>query len=197
MGPIHRTASARRVAVATPTALLQSWRGGDHDALDGLMSLLYDELARIARGAMGCERPDHTLQTSALVHEAYLRLVDADVDVHDRAHFLALAARTMRRVLTDHARARGRVKRGGERVRVSITELPAPDSGVDYLDLEAALTRLEAQDARAAQVLELHFYGGLDYAETAEALGISRATVDRDLRLGKAWLRRELQVEAG
>jgi RNA polymerase sigma factor (TIGR02999 family) len=160
------------------------------------MPLLYDELARIAHGALSAERRDHTLQTRALVHEAYLRLVDAEVAVHDRAHFLALAARTMRRVLTDHARARRRVKRGGERVRVSITDLPAPDTAVDYLDLESALTRFEAQDARAARVLELHFYGGLDYAETAEALGISRATVDRDLRLGKAWLRRELQLEA-
>lgn len=158
------------------------------------MPLLYDELARIARGAMSAERRDHTLQTRALVHEAYLRLIDADVEIRDRAHFLALAARTMRRVLTDHARARNRVKRGGERVRISVTDLPAPDT-MDYLDLERAMTRLEAQDARAARVLELHFYGGLDYDETAEAIGISRATVDRDLRLGKAWLRRELRVE--
>jgi len=187
MGPIHRT--------ATPTALLTSWRGGSQDALNGLMAVLYDELARIARGAMGAERRDHTLQTRALVHEAYLRLIDADVEIRDRAHFLALAARTMRRVLTDHARARVRVKRGGARVRVSLTELPAPGGAIDYLDLEHAMTRLETQDARAARVLELHFYGGLDYDETAEALGISRATVDRDLRLGKAWLRRELRVE--
>jgi len=196
MGPIHRTAKLATVA-ATPTGLLQSWRGGNQDALNGLMALLYDELTRIAHGAMGAERHDHTLQTRALVHEAYLRLIDAEVEIRDRAHFLALAARTMRRVLTDHARARVRVKRGGARVRVSVTDLPAPDTAVDYLDLENAMTRLESQDARAAQVLELHFYGGLDYDETAEALGISRATVDRDLRLGKAWLRRELRVEAG
>jgi len=158
------------------------------------MPLLYDELARIAHGAMSAERRDHTLQTRALVHEVYLRLIDADVEIRDRAHFLALAARTMRRVLTDYARARNRVKRGGERVRISATDLPAPGT-MDYLDLERAMTRLEAQDARAARVLELHFYGGLDYDETAEAIGISRATVDRDLRLGKAWLRRELEAE--
>ena len=107
---------------ATPTALLKSWCAGDREALDRLVPLLYDELARIARGAMSAERRDHTLQTRALVHEAYLRLIDAGVESRDRAHFLALAARTMRRVLTDHARKRHRVKRGGPRISVPLTD---------------------------------------------------------------------------
>src|SRR5262245_33679399 len=182
----------------TPTALLKSWRNGDGGALDRLMPLVYDELSRVARGAMGGERRDHTLQTRALVHEAYLRLIDADVEWRDRAHFFAIAARTMRRVLTDHARQRQRVKRGGERMRVPLTDLPSQEPGVslDLLELDTALTRLEAQDVRLARVVELHFYGGLDYQETGEALGISKATVDRDLRLARAWLRRELNGDA-
>ena len=181
---------------ATPTALLKSWCAGDREALDRLVPLLYDELSRIARGAMSVERRDHTLQTRALVHEAYLRLIDAGVEYRDRVHFLALAARTMRRVLADHARSRHRVKRGGPRIRVSLTDVAEqlPDGGFDYIELDEALTRLEAQDERKARVVELHFYGGLDYDEAAEALGVSRATVSSDLRLAKAWLRRELGV---
>lgn len=180
----------------TATALLHDCRGGNAEARERLLTLLYDELTGIARGAMSRERPGHTLQTRALVHEAYLRLIDADVDVTGRAHFLALAARTMRRVLTDHARARLRMKRGGPQVRVSLTEVAGSltDAKIDYLGLEDALTSLEAQDPRKAQVLELHFYGGLSYDETAAALGVSAATVDRDLRLAKAWLRRELTI---
>lgn len=180
----------------TPTALFKSWRSGDHGALDRLMPLVYDELSRIARSAMRVERKDHTLQTRALVHEAYLRLVDADVDINDRAHFFALAARSMRRVLADHGRRRQRGRRGGDLIRVPLTDLPAPqpDAAIDFIELDQALTRLEAQDARRGRLIELHFYGGLNHEEAAEALGISRATVDRDLRLAKAWLRRELGV---
>ena len=170
----------------------------DGEALDRLIPLLYEELVRIARGAMSAERRDHTLQTRALVHEAYIRLVDADLALNDRAHFFALAARTMRRVLADHARHRGRDKRGGERIRVPLTDLPVaqPDAAIDLLELDSALTKLEAQDARSARVVEMHFYGGLNHDEAAEALGVSRATVDRDLRLAKAWLRRELGLNA-
>ena len=113
----------------TATVLLQAWRGGDRDALDGLLPVVYDELSGLARRALHGERPDHTLQTRALVHEAYLRLVDADISFQDRAHFMAVAARTMRRVLVDHARARRRDKRGGGAVRVDLDtiDLPAPD----------------------------------------------------------------------
>ena len=181
--------------MATPTALFDSWRRGDREAFDQLMPLVYDELARIAHGAMGRERRDHSLQTRALVHEAYVRLIDADVVFKDRAHFFALAARLMRRVLADYARQRMRRKRdGGIRVAMPLADLPVPaqDVPLDLLDLEDALTRLEAHNERCARIVELHFYGGLDYEETAEALDISKATVDRDLRLAKAWLRREL-----
>lgn len=184
----------------TPTALLHSWRGGDRQALDRLLPLLYEELSRIARGALRGERPNHTLQTRSLVHEAYVRLIDADVNVNDRAHFFALAGRMMRRVLTDHARGKLRAKRGGERVRVPLTDLPVaaePALRLDAIELDAALTRLEAQDERRARVVELHFYAGMTFDEVAEALGIARNTVGRDLRVAKAWLRRELAAGAG
>jgi RNA polymerase sigma-70 factor (ECF subfamily) len=183
----------------TPTALLHSWRSGDQAALDRLMPVLYEELTRIAHGALRRERPGHTLQTRSLVHEAYLRLIDADVDFSGRAHFLALAARMMRRVLTDHARGKQRAKRGGDQVRVTLADVAAPapsEEPLDAIQLDAALTRLEAQDSRRAQVIELHFYGGMTFDETAEALGISRNTVTRDLRVAKAWLRRELTGSA-
>jgi RNA polymerase sigma-70 factor (ECF subfamily) len=180
---------------STPTALLHAWRDGDREALDRLMPIIYDELARMAKTALRGERPGHTLETRSLIHEAYLRLIDANVDVNGRAHFLALAARTMRRVLTDHARGRQRDKRGGaDRVRVSLTGIPAPEpeDRLDAIDLDAALVKLEAQDERRARVVELHFYGGLSFDETAEAMGLSKNTVGRDLRVAKAWLRREL-----
>lgn len=182
----------------TATALLRLWRGGDRDALDRLMPLLYDELARIARGAMSAERRDHTLQTRALVHEAYLRLVDADVSVDDRAHFLALCARTMRRVLTDHYRSRHRIKRGSEPDRVSLTDAVEPSASaeastrVDLLDLDRALLRLAEQDGRKAQILEMLYFGGLTYDEVADALEVSRASVGRELQVARAWLARAL-----
>jgi RNA polymerase sigma factor (TIGR02999 family) len=162
------------------------------------MPMLYDELAHIAKGALSGERLDHTLQTRALVHEAYLRLIDTHVDWQDRAHFLALAARAMRRILTDHARARGRGKRGANAVHVDVTDvaLPQEHAPIEFLDLDDALTRLEAQDQRKARLIELHFYAGMNYEEVAAALGISEATVGRELRLAKAWLGRELKPAA-
>jgi len=185
------------MTTATPTALLKLWSGGDRDAFDRLMPLVYDELARIARGALSGEQPDPILQTRALVHEAYLRLIDADVEWTGRAHFFALAARAMRRILTDHARSRGRVKRGGDPVRVELTDSAAvtpATSRVDLLDLETALEKLARLDERRAQLVELHFYGGLNYDEAGEALGISPATVGRELRVARAFLARELRV---
>jgi RNA polymerase sigma factor (TIGR02999 family) len=181
----------------TPTTLLHAWRAGDREALDRLMPLLYDELSRIARGALSGERRDHTLQTRALVHEAYLRLIDVDIDWRDRAHFLALAARSMRRILTDHARARGRDKRGADPIRVDLADVEAAPAvaPVALLDLDNALIRLEAQDERKARLIELHFFAGMNYDETAEALAISPATVGRELRLAKAWLGRELKAQ--
>ena len=181
------------------TILLHAWRGGEATALDRLLPLVYDELARIARGALRSERADHTLQTRALVHEAYLRLIDADVSWQDKAHFMAVAARTMRRVLVDHARSRRRQKRGGGAVKVELEDIAAVITGpsVDVLDLHEALDALAAFDQRKADIVELHFFGGLSYDETAEAVGISPATVHRELRFAKAWLRNKLSGEDG
>lgn len=177
------------------TQLLQRWRAGDESALDALLPLLYDELRRLADGYLRAEHAGHTLQATALVHEAYLRLAGVDVAWEDRVHFLALAARAMRRVLVDHARAGRRVKRGGDAARVTFDEalLVSAQPSADMVELDDALDRLAALDERKAKVIELHFFGGLTYAEAAAALGISPATVDRDLRAAKAWLYRELR----
>lgn len=175
------------------TALLLKWRAGDRDALDRLLPVVYDELSDLAHHALRHERADHTLQTRALVHEAYLRLIDAEVPYQDRAHFMAVAARAIRRILVDHARLRRRQKRGGDLVRVELTDVEVPAPGIDVLDLHDALERLSAFDARKSEIVELHFFGGLSYDETAAAVGVSAATVDRELRLAKAWIRVDLQ----
>jgi RNA polymerase sigma factor (TIGR02999 family) len=167
------------------------------ELLDRLTTALYEELRRLARLRLRGERLGHTLQTTSLVHEAYLRLAAAEVAPVDRVHFLALAASTMRRVLIDHARGRGRDKRGGDAVRVTIDEardLPNADPPpVDVLDVDRALVELARFDARKAKLLELYTFGGLSYPELAQATEISEATVHRELRLGRAWLRRALE----
>jgi RNA polymerase sigma-70 factor (ECF subfamily) len=148
---------------------------------------------------MAGERAGHSLQATALVNEAYLRLINAkDVAWHDRAHFLAVAARVMRRILVDHARARHYQKRGGDAVRVTLDEalFVASEPGQDFMALDAALTALEAIDARKSQVVEMRFFGGLTIDETAEALQISRDTVKRDWNFAKLWLLRELRTGA-
>jgi RNA polymerase sigma-70 factor (ECF subfamily) len=182
---------------ATPTLLLQAWRSGDQQALNTLLELVYDELSRLARMALSRERRDHTLQTKALVHEAYLKLIDAKVDWQGRAHFYALAARAMRRVLTDHARSRARSKRGGNPVRVELADVAsiAPGVSIDLIDLETAVEKLAQLDQRQSELVELHFYAGLDYDEVAEVLGISPRTVGRDLRIARAFLARELGIQ--
>lgn len=159
------------------------------------MSTLYAELRRMAAYRMKSERGSHTLQATALINEAYLRLVDADISWKDRAHFMAVMATTMRRVLIDHAKAKRRDKRGANPVRVTLIDQSpdAPRSDVDLFLLNAALDKLAEFDARKCQVIELHFFGGLTYDEAAEALGISPATMHRELRLAKAWLARELK----
>jgi RNA polymerase sigma factor (TIGR02999 family) len=172
--------------------LLVDWRAGDRAALDRLIPLVHAELHGMAEKCLRGERPGHTLQPTALVNEAYLRLIGASVPWHDRAHFYAVAATTMRRVLVDHARARGRVKRAGRPVSLEDSLIIAPDRADDFLVVNDALDRLALQDGRAARVIELHYFGGLTYEETAEALGVSAATVDRDLRFARAWLHREL-----
>ena len=181
------------------TLLLQRWSDGDHRALDRLMPLVYDELRGVAHRRLKAERTGHTLQTADLVHEAYARMAEADLDLKNRAHFFALAARTMRRILVDYARARMAEKRGGGARPVSIHDLTvqvadddAEVATAEILALHSALEKLEDQDSRKAQVIEAHIFGGLTYEETAEVLGISSATVDRDLRMAKAWLAREL-----
>jgi RNA polymerase sigma-70 factor, ECF subfamily len=180
----------------TPTELLLSWRSGSRDAFDALVAVLYQELERLARTAMSGEREAHTLQTHALLHEAYVRLIDAKVEWQGRAHFLGIAARTMRRILVDHAKSRQRAKRDGG-VRVALTDalqsLNASEAApIDMLVLSDAIDRLAIQDERKAQIVELHFFGGLTCDETAEVLEVSLSTIERELRVARAWLRRDL-----
>jgi RNA polymerase sigma factor (TIGR02999 family) len=178
------------------TTLLRAWRSGDETALDRMIPLVYGELRSIAARLMRGERPDHTLQATALVHEAYERLVGAEADWRDRSHFFAVAARQMRRILVDYARARRQQKRGGGKRPFSLDEglAVSADANDGVIELHEALTRLTAVDDRKGKVVELHYFGGLTYDEAAEALGISAATVDRDLRFAKAWLQREIEA---
>ncbi len=176
------------------TRLLVEWRGGNEAALGELLPLVYDELRRLARTQMRGERSDHTLQATALVHEAFVRLADSDIDWKDRAHFLGVTARAMRQVLVEHARARAAAKRGGGQVHVTLDEKAAPESRAwDMIALDNALTELGKRDARQAKTVELRYIGGLTLKEIAEAVGVSEATVERDLRHGRAWLKRELK----
>lgn len=177
------------------TRLLLEWRAGDQRALDELLPRVERALHQIAARQMRGERPGHTLQATVLVNEAYLKLVDASVSWQNRAHLLAVAARIMRNILVDHAKARRRDKRGGGDVRVTLHEanVASADPEPDILDVEDALGRLGAFDERKAKVVEMSFYGGMTYDEIAEAIGISPATVDRELRMAKAWLYRDLE----
>lgn len=179
------------------TTLLRAWRNGDRAAFERLCPLVYGELRRRAGHYLKGERPNHTLQPTALVHEVFLRLVNLDrVDWHDRAHFFALAARQMRRILVDSARARRYQKRGGGAVTVTFAdELAVVARSPDLIALDDALDLLAARDARKARVVELRFFGGLTNDETAAALGISTDTVTRDWNMAKLWLRRELRKD--
>ncbi|MCG3163841.1 MAG: hypothetical protein JMDDDDMK_05293 [Acidobacteria bacterium] len=180
------------------TELLLAWNRGDEVALEKLIPLVHDELRRLAHRYMGGERPGHTLQTTALVNEAYLRLIDSSrVQWQNRAHFFALSAQLMRRVLVDFARARNYQKRGGDAVQVSLNEAVAgsTERGANLVALDDALTALAETDERASRVVELRFFGGLSIDETAEALKISPKTVKRDWEWAKAWLLRELGGE--
>jgi RNA polymerase sigma factor (TIGR02999 family) len=183
------------------TRLLSAWRAGDARALDRLTPLVYDELRELARRYMRRERPNHTLQATAVVHEAFVRLVGMNVPWQDRGHFYAVAARLMRRILVDHAKARHRVKRGGPVTVVSVDvykedtdHVPATPGQIDVLEIDEALERLALQDERLANAVELHYFGGMTYTETAKALGISEATVHRDLRLAKAWILNQVRA---
>jgi len=179
---------------ALVTSLLRAWRDGDPEALNDLMPIVYEQLRSIAGGYFRSEKPS-TLQATAVVHEAFIRLAGADVQWQDRVHFLAIAARTMRRILVDHARTRGRARRGGGEIVFSLDEALVvsgePDDRVAELDL--ALTSLATVDPRKAEILEMLYFGGLTYEEIAGALGISEATVHRELKLARAWLKHELK----
>jgi RNA polymerase sigma-70 factor, ECF subfamily len=173
------------------TQLLLSWSGGDRLALDQMLPLVYEELHRLAALYLSRERPDHTLQPTALVNEAYLRLINQrQVDWRNRAQFLGVAANMMRRILVNHARDRAAGKRAGDRERVSLSlvELSSNPSDVDLIALETALDKLTALDERKARVVELRFFGGLTMDEIAEVLEISRATVEREWSFARAWL---------
>jgi RNA polymerase sigma factor (TIGR02999 family) len=184
------------------TALLKAWRGGDSTALDRLTPLVYEHLRRLARRYMRGERKGHSLQSTALVNEAYLRLVDAtSIEWQDRAHFFAVSAQIMRRILVDAARAKASVKRGGQMARVEHSNeidfdqmaASGSDKAAALCALDDALETLARMDARRAQVIELRFFGGLTVDETAEVLKVSPQSVMRDWKLARAWLARELR----
>jgi len=182
------------------TVVLEQMRNGDKNAADKLLPLVYDEFRALARHYLAQERANHTLQPTALVHEAYMKLVDQTrVDWQGRSHFFAVAAQAMRRILVDHARSRQRDKRGGGRARVILDEAVAlsPQKDEDVLALDEALERLAALDPRQAKVVELRFFGGLSVEEVAEALGVSKRTVEGDWTFARAWLSRELRDEDG
>src|SRR5262245_43148283 len=202
---MQRSSSGGRRHVPTPggssadphhvTVLLERASSGDAIATNELFPVVYDELRRIAAAHLAQERAGHTLQPTALVHEAYLRLVGpGDITWDSRAHFFGAAARAIRRILTDHARSRGRAKRGGGSAREALdtASLSRPGPAFDLLELDEALQRLEALDPQKARVVELRFYGGLTGDETARTLGISTATVARHWEFARVWLHREL-----
>ena len=176
------------------TRLLHEWKRGDCQAAEELAIALYDELRRTARHYMRQERRGHTLQTTAVVHEAFLRLTGVRMDFQDRTHFFAFAAQVMRRVLVDHARSRGYGKRGGgiSPIQLDGDALALPDRSADIVALDDALSELARHDPRKARIVELRFFGGLSVEETASALSVSPQTVLRDWSLAKAWLTREL-----
>ena len=183
------------------TRLLEEFAGGDAGALDRLFPLVYEELQRVAHGQMQRESAGHTLDTTALVHEAYVKLVKhpPHVQWRSRIHFFAVAARAMRQILVNHARTRGRIKRGGEATQISLDEavvMVDARSG-ELLALDQALERLEALDARQSRVVELRYFGGLSIEETAQVLKVSPVTVKRDWTTARAWLYREVRTSLG
>ena len=180
------------------TELLASYGRGNKESLDQLMPIVYDELRRQAARYLRREQAGHTLQTTALIHEAYVRLVDQrNMQWQNRAHFFGIAAQMMRRILVDHARSKKRVKRGGSEIRVSLDDVNVAAKGqdLDVVALDEALDRLAQIDEQQSRVVELRFFSGLSVEETAEVMGISKSTVKRDWSMAKAWLHRELSGE--
>ena len=182
-------------SVRDVTRMLIDWRNGDQAALENLMPLVYTELHRLAASHLRRQRPGHTLQPTALVHEAYLRLVDEkNIDWQSRAHFYGMAAQMMRSILVDYARSRGAIKRGGgeRKLSLSVVDRLAAEPELDLVALDDALKTLAEIDQRQSRIVELRFFGGLDIEETAEALQLSPATIKREWRMAKAWLYQEL-----
>jgi RNA polymerase sigma factor (TIGR02999 family) len=177
------------------TGLLRAWSGGDRGALERILVLVYPELRKIAQRCLTRERGGHTLQATALVNEAYLRLVEIQkIEWHDRAHFFAVGARVMRRILVDYARSKGYAKRGGDAQRVDFNEALVVSAEMDpaLVRMDDALTQLAAFDSRKAQIVEMRYFGGLNASDIAAVLGVSVQTVNRDWSLAKSWLAREM-----
>jgi RNA polymerase sigma factor (TIGR02999 family) len=175
------------------TELLEQWKQGDGRALHDLVPIIYRELRRLAHYHLRAERSDHTLQSTALVHEAYLRLAGSPTTPHDRTHFIAVASRLMRQILVDYARNRGAVKRdGGCRIMLDDLDVLPVSGDAELLALDVALTDLCRVDERQGKIVEMKFFGGLSAPEISEALGISRATVDRDWATARVWLHRQM-----
>ncbi|MCZ2154267.1 MAG: sigma-70 family RNA polymerase sigma factor [Bryobacterales bacterium] len=186
------------MSTADVTTLLERWSSGDANALEQLTPIVYDELRRIARRHLARERKDHTLQSTALVHEAYMRLIGGSVaEYHNRQHFFAVAAQVIRRVLVDHARAVNAAKRGGGAQKILLENQPEASSGpeniAEVLALHEALERLAGFDPQQEKIVELRYFAGLSIEETAAVLGVSAATVKRDWVMARAWLARELK----
>ncbi len=173
------------------TLLLNQWAAGSKQAEASLAPMIYDELQRMAKRLFRSEKNSHTLQPTALVHEAFVKLIDVDITWQDRAHFYSLAARMMRRMLVNHANARNTAKRGGDSLKVTLHEgsVSAGTADTELLDLEEALQALGELDERKAQLIELQYFGGLSFQEMEEVTGLSSSTLDRDLRLARAWLK--------
>ena len=184
-------------APKTVTQLLLASGHGDQKALDAVMPLVYDELRRLARSYMRRERPGHTLQTTVLVHEAYMRLLGQDANWVSRAHFFGIAAKMMRRILLDHAKSHGRAKRGGGAVKVTLDEpaLFSKSPDTDLVAVDEALRRLEEVDEKRAQIVELRFFGGLSAEEISEVMNLSTATINRQWAGARAWLYHELKCK--
>jgi len=179
---------------AEVTILLQQWSGGNKDALDQLMPIVYAQLRKLAAYSLRGERPDHTLRATELVHEAYVKLIDCEIPWQSRAHFYAVAAKVLRHILVDHAKSNRREKRGGGGEKVPLDEavLIGEQASSEVVGLDEALRRLAANDERKSQIIEFTFFGGMTHEEIAAVLNISPRTVQRELRVAKAWLYREL-----
>lgn len=179
------------------TQILREWSDGKREALDQLLPLVYNQLRRQAANYLRRERPDHTLQTTALIHEAYIKLIDQkSVQWKNRAHFFAIAAQAMRRILVDYARTKHRNKRGGDAAKMSLedaTMIAVEEKSIDLMALDEALNKLAVMDELKSRIVELKYFSGLDVDETAEVLGVSRKTIERHWTMAKAWLHRELK----